>query len=488
MRHTRPGNRTALTALLVLLDACPLLLVLAVYRYSSLQDLGDYLRSSFGLAALMAAATGLLAGILLMRHLRRLPAVSRRPAFLLVTLNALTLVLTLVSGEIFLRVLHEIDMRWPLWSQHHFILRSWDRTSQAFRQALESGSTMGSYHEFDPLLGWHIGANRRSPDGLYASSVEGLRSDRPGVSLLLRPTLTATGLGAHRPSLRVALVGDSFTFGYEVSYRDSWAQALAARLGGDFQILNFGVIGYGINQSRLKYERDVRPLHPDIVVFSAISHDFERDATIYNFLPFPGQLNLPYPRPRPVLRDGRLETINTPLPTPEEVFKTASLGELPFIEYDANYDWMDWERPRWRWLQQSFLFRTLTSWPAGPLPARSATFEQEKWTLEPRVLQAFADSVRQDGAVPIFVFFPERHELDSSTEINKPQSPQGIRMFRAAGLPYEDTTECMRRVPRGHRYAPQDHFSVESNTAVAECLLPTILRHTADRTPPANHL
>jgi len=49
-------------------------------------------------------------------------------------------------------------------------------------------------------------------------------------------------------------VGDSFTFGQEVTYEESWGYLLEKALGSEFQVLNFGVAMYGVDQAYLRYE------------------------------------------------------------------------------------------------------------------------------------------------------------------------------------------------------------------------------------------
>ena len=68
---------------------------------------------------------------------------------------------------------------------------------------------------------------------------------------------------------RIALVGDSFTFGEDVTYEETWGYFLEKELGSQFQVLNFGVAGYGVDQSFLRYEKDVRKWKPKIVIFAS---------------------------------------------------------------------------------------------------------------------------------------------------------------------------------------------------------------------------
>ena len=62
----------------------------------------------------------------------------------------------------------------------------------------------------------------------------------------------------------VGLIGGSFTHGSEVRSDESWAAELEQRDPGTL-FANFGVPGYGLGQTLLRYRRDVAPLEPDEV-------------------------------------------------------------------------------------------------------------------------------------------------------------------------------------------------------------------------------
>lgn len=456
---------------------------LSSYRASPLENLGGFLSSPPGLVCVAAGLLALATAVSLVRLLRNLPSTAIRQATLSLTLNVVTITLALIIGEGTLRILHEVSMRVPGWSIDFPVLRNWERTSDEFRAALSNGST-AAYHDFDPELGWKIGSNRKSADGLYASGRKGLRSAKPGDTeqdwTMEKVHLTASP----QQPLRVALIGDSYTFGYEVAYEDTWAHQLGSRLQPRFDVANFGVIGYSINQVRLKYERDVRPLHPDLVIIGIISHDFQRDTFIYNFLPFPDMLALPFARPRPILRDGRLEMLNVPLPTPTEIFTAKSIHQLPYLQADVNYNWLEWERAPWRWLQHSMLFRTAVSLPAGLPSTRKAAFEQEQGVLNRAVLRALSEAIQKDGATPLFLFFPERGDMNDDPDgTGARQTPYGLSLLAELELPYADMSECLRSISPDVRHTPGNHLTPVANAAVAACLPDVIQTHLSRKTP-----
>jgi len=77
-----------------------------------------------------------------------------------------------------------------------------------------------------------------------------------------------------RPRGLVLAVGDSFTFGDQVSDNQTWPALLEQQSG--LRVLNAGVFGYGLDQTVLRAERLLRSLRPSIVILGMIPHDIYR--------------------------------------------------------------------------------------------------------------------------------------------------------------------------------------------------------------------
>lgn len=65
-------------------------------------------------------------------------------------------------------------------------------------------------------------------------------------------------------SYRIAAIGDSHTYGFNVDWEDSWPHQLAAATG--MSVYNFGVGGYSLYQYVYLFERALE-LNPEIVIF-----------------------------------------------------------------------------------------------------------------------------------------------------------------------------------------------------------------------------
>jgi hypothetical protein len=81
------------------------------------------------------------------------------------------------------------------------------------------------------------------------------------------------------------------------------------------------------------------------------------------------------------------------------------------------------------------------------------------------ILKTFVRSVKEEGSVPIVVFFPMKMDLGREASY----LPLGKRMLEQAGIPYVDTTPCVSEVNSADRFLVE-HYSPQGNEAVAKCV------------------
>lgn len=65
---------------------------------------------------------------------------------------------------------------------------------------------------------------------------------------------------------RIMFLGDSFIFASNVAERDSMPRVIERKLGEQFEVYNFGVIGYGPDQSLVQLKKQVLQWKPDEVL------------------------------------------------------------------------------------------------------------------------------------------------------------------------------------------------------------------------------
>lgn len=467
VRQNRPSTSTAKTNVVLLLalyvfQFSLVLFALLLYKKgdkSVITWIAAYPVFLFGGGVVMGAA---LAAIV--REFRRFRAERRRELYLTAAMNIVTVVGFAVVVELSVRLFCQATPRGQAFIGTPLLPHSWETVALHYRNILKRAPANISYFVPDPLLGWTIGPNRQSSDGLYSSSTDGVRSPRPGVSFAERHS-----------RYRIAAVGDSYTFGLEVTFEDSWGHQLERQLGPDFQILNFGVDGYGVDQAYLRYVRDVRHWQPNVVLFGFINHDLERTMAVYSFVSFP-DWEFPFSKPRFRLDGSQLELLNTPLLSPQAIFSKRSITELPFIEYDPGYDPTAW---RWSLYHHSYLLRFLVSrYPRWPEVAPHVS-EESMIGVNTALLLDFARLARAAGSVPLVVYFPSRGDFpETATATNQDRNAKQaiVRTLEQRGVGYMDLTRCLQHRKAGAIFIPNGpHYTASSNRTIAECLRSVML-------------
>jgi hypothetical protein len=338
--------------------------------------------------------------------------------------------------------------------------RNWDQVRARNAELLRHAPSNLSYFVHDSLLGWTVGRSRSSTDGLYQSSAEGIRSGREGVRYADR-----------QARYRIATVGDSYTFGLEVPFESSWGYGLEQALGPGLQVLNFGADGYGIDQAYLRYQRDVRPWHPALVIFGFIEHDLYRALSVYTFVTFP-EWGFPFSKPRFVDTNGEPRLVNVPLIGPAQIMATPSIAQLPFIDDDPGYSAAQWQ---WHLYDASYLLRyVLSRFPKWTLPSRAKAIDLEQDRLGTDLLLGFVRQATAQGSVPLLVYFPSRGDFEGQDRSAKQRV---LAALRRAGVHPLDLTTCVGALGEARAFIPgRPHYSAAGNAAVARCLAPVVRR------------
>jgi hypothetical protein len=371
-------------------------------------------------------------------------------------MNLITVVLIFIPTEIAVRLLSR-DVsdtaiflnKWPL------APRDWKKAAAINEEIFEKASGDLSYLVYDETLGWTVGRDRSGYNGLYLSSAEGLRAIRRG-----------TILAGPKTKPRIAIVGDSFVFADEVAFEDSWGHLLEARSGGKFEVLNFGVSGYSIDQAYLRVKTHVLAWQPDIVIMGFPIDDLYRTLTVYPFIGSP-HWGIPFSKPR-IVRDGNaLRILNVPTINPRVMFAQQSIKDLPFLEYDTTYI------PR-RWRQTgladlSYVKRLLLdNWADPGAEPGPHGVDEELVRVNGAIFREFIRLAEDNGVIPLIAYFPGRRAI---SEALHGQQSAGQRVMKKIGVPFIDTTPCILEVGPDAGYLPNDpHYSPAGNAAIAMCL------------------
>ena len=133
----------------------------------------------------------------------------------------------------------------------------------------QAGNQLQDVHQPDPVLGWTL-----VPDSVSQHYSAGNYEVSYHIDALGRRT-TASDSSAER---RLLFFGDSFVFGQGVENENTAAYLLAQRRQDDFKVLNYGVMGYSLEQMFVRFRSIIHEVHMnDVVVFMPLSEDLSRN-------------------------------------------------------------------------------------------------------------------------------------------------------------------------------------------------------------------
>lgn len=465
------SRRTRRTPDAIVFFSLHTLFVAIAFFTISLVRLGDRPLLSTGrasLGGLVALLLGLLALALVIWRYRRSRRDASRSFGLTVALTVFSALFALLAAEAGVRLLSTREGDVAVFLGTRLGPRRWSQVVERNRDILERSLREPAYLVVDRDLGWTVGKSRQSQNGLYFSSVEGIRSPRTGVSLLA----PLAGEPERNP-VRVALVGDSYTFCEDVTYEETWGHQLAQRLGPGYRVINFGVPGYGVDQALLRYAKHAVEWEPDVAILGYIGHDLYRSLTIYNFLAFP-HWDLPVSKPRCILDGGEPRWLNRPALAPEDIFSRPWITDLPFLDYDIAYEPSGW---RFSLQHNSYLWRYLRSrFPPWEAPGETQP-SMNQLEVNRAVLEEFIGLARAHDTTPVVVFFPATRSLASHAVRPVEGLEPGQRLLRQVSgetaISSLDLTEPLREIPVRELMSDRHHgthYSARANARVARHL------------------
>jgi hypothetical protein len=320
----------------------------------------------------------------------------------------------------------------------------------------------------DPEIGWRNRTHYSST--LHNTNSAGLRSARE-YAPQRSPEV-----------LRVAAFGDAFVYGAEVPTAAAWA-ALIEDADPAFEVLNYGVGGYGTDQAFLLYQREGQRFSPDVVVIGFSPVDLRRGVSRYTR--FGSFDEPPLTKPRYKLdAAGGLVLVPNPLQGREDWERLAAEPRrvVDLGVDDAWYDALRFRNPLYDRLAsvrlataaglrvwRRYVWRDRLFADAGFRPEASA------FAVQRAVLGAFADSVRAHGATPVVVMLPDQSSVWAvQSGRGAVYAPLADTLRIADGLPVVDVVDAFAEWASAHgddgMFAPGGHYGPVGNRVLADRL------------------
>jgi len=314
---------------------------------------------------------------------------------------------------------------------------------------------------WDAGTGWAPRPGAASADGLCRANAAGLRSDRE--------TAEAPAPGV----LRVAIFGDSFTFGDESPLDETWGARLEADLvarGVPAEVLNFGVNGYGLDQAWLRWQDLGRRFRPDVVVLGLQSENALRALNVFRPLYF-AHTETPLTKPRYVLRGDALDVVNRPALAPERVVDAlASVREGPFADVEAFL--VAYPEPWWRRSRLASLAAAVLLPDPMPTIEHAGRGEQARG-LAARIVEGFAADARASGAGFVVADLPMRDVLEVRLEAGDAWDDEIVAAARAVA-PVVGLGRDVLPLRRDD-FRPRFHWGARLQAAIAAALVDPVV-------------
>jgi hypothetical protein len=298
--------------------------------------------------------------------------------------------------------------------------RNWVQEHQKYR--------MEAYYAFDmynPSKGWIPKPNLRD---LKAFNNKTLSTNSKGFR-----GKKDFPYSKNKEKLRILILGDSFTFGDEVSDDETYSYYLQEMLPHT-EVINMGVHGYGHDQMLILLKEEGVKYQPDIVILGFLPLDMSR-----NLLEFRD-----FAKPRFVLRGGELKLIGIPVPRPEDILQ-----------------W-DWTRPRI--LDMFSLIR-------HKVTKLSGLQKKEMEDITTAILTDMIRLIESIHAIPILAYLPRAREIAKDTAVTEDEAYMfSICKLNAKAKCFSTRPYFAEKIAKGETFKSGGHWEPAGHLAVAEAI------------------
>lgn len=272
------------------------------------------------------------------------------------------------------------------------------------------------------------------------------------------PGVRSTGVNRAVSSQQASVlaVGDSYTFGDEVSDEGSWEAALENLSG--FRIYNGGGCGYGLDQTYLRAEQLLPVLKPKVLIVSLTGQQLPR--IVMKTFPSPSLIYKPYF----TIENEQLVKQQVPVPFSGEeklpqTFLHSTIGRSHFAD--------------------KILTKALPSWWNKPFaqviePERTPYAVEEVGCL---LAKKFKELALKNGVTPLFLvqyphflYLDKNPSLDKVVECIKNENLLLVNLYPVLKEMQEKNSAAYEKL----YFGPISHMTPEGNHFVANQLLPSL--------------
>ncbi len=304
----------------------------------------------------------------------------------------------------------------------------------AIRDRIEKFRQSGVFGKHDPVLGWTVPRGMDSDE--FRSNSQGIRAD--------------TEYSRHPlpDKMRVSAFGDSFTLGSEVQNQDTWEEQLH-RSDARFEVLNFGMGGYGLDQAYLRYQRDGVAFGSDIVIIGYMSENLCRNVNV--FRPFYSDMYSTslFTKPRFLIEDDRLVLSKNPWSTVadyEELLENdgAMLKEIGKHDYYYHARYSEGAFDVLRSVRLVKMVGSLARTRLNGVFTLDGTYrpQSDAYRVTVMIFEKFYREALENGSLPVVLIYPDLNDMNRFLNGETRRYEPLLDLFRSTGVRYIDLLDA----------------------------------------------
>lgn len=318
-----------------------------------------------------------------------------------------------------------------------------------------------NYHKFDSLLGWSIKSNASTID--KASNEKGARGNRNYSTI------------KEKEKNRIESYGDSYTFCDEVLDNETWQYYIEKR-DSTYEVINWGVGAYGLDQAYLRYQKTKSYYNSDIVLIGYMTENIARN--VNTFRPFYGPSSgTALTKPRYVIRNDSLLLIPNFMNTSEQYNSLLINTELT-LQVLGEHDYFYNKKYNSTKLLDNFsivkLYKIfvhqikLRLYPDVIIKNGWYNAESEAYRVTIQLFDEFYNDVKNSGQRPIIIVFPHYKDFRRHINNKKKQYQPLIDYFDENKYEYIDLIHALEGYKEKELFS--GHYSPKANKLIAEII------------------
>jgi hypothetical protein len=323
------------------------------------------------------------------------------------------------------------------------------------------------FHREDPLLGYVPKENAKSLNGWWQSNNWGARNR------------CDTSKEKPEGRKRIIVFGESYANCSRVPQEESWPAILNSKIN-TVEIINFGVDGYSMGQSFLKFQQIKNKLNYDIVLLMFVpTIDLWRE--INTIRPLKEAWDNYFVMPRFIVEKNKLILIKSPFNIPSSIYKKNGNGlsqelRTHLRKYDRFYFQSKYEESRV--IDASVIYKLFVN-AYSRIKKRYIIRniynpDSEAMQVAKKIFETMNAEVKKDGNIFALIFLPVRGDIDrlkrSSSFLD--DWNRTISSICASDLFCIDLTKDLMGMPERDWDSGYDgtHFGPKTNRYIADSI------------------